>query len=436
MRTLISCVTSGTDVLRPGAPAVFKMDDITENKVVNLYPDVRFQTFLGFGSAFTETSALNYARLSPDRQTEAIRALFDKDRGLGYRFCRMHIGSCDFSTREYAYVEPGDTALKTFDLGQDRKYILPMVKQAAAAGDGLFLFASPWSPPPWMKTNGDVRHGGKVLDKYKDTWALYVVKYLLAYREEGIVIRAISIQNEPKAIQTWESCEYSALDEAEMISGHLAPALAKHGLGDIKIIIWDHNKERVYERARDTLADPAVHDRVWGIGYHWYSGGHFDALAMTAKAFPDKPLIETEFCTGFGKMKWNSYAHEILRNLNNGMAASVDWNMIVDTKGGPYHYRRGGCDAVLSQDAGSLEYRSAYAQVAQFSRYIRPGDTRIGSSTFTDGLPVTAFAGADGTITAVLLNETAGTLSACVRLEGESATVTLAPRSICTAVIR
>ncbi len=431
--------TDASDRLALKGEVKFAPDPTCENRVVNIYPEMRFQSVLGFGGAFTESAAINYAKLGDEGKREAIKALFDTDEGLGYRFCRMHIGSCDFSSREYAYVDPDDVELKSFDLGKDREYILPMVKDAVDyVGDDLFLFASPWSPPKWMKTNGDTRFGGQIKDEYKDVWAKYVCKYILAYRAEGVNIRAITIQNEPIASQTWESCYYSARDEMLMIRDHIAPALDAAGLQDIKIIIWDHNKERVYDRARDVFADEAVRARAWGIGFHWYSGSHFDNVALAAKAFPEMKLIETEFCTGMSRAAaWNSYALELLGNLNAGMNASTDWNMLLDEAGGPYHYRSTGCDAVMLVDSrdSSIEYRTAYWQTAHFSRFIKVGAVRLGASSYDVKLNVTAFENPDSSIAAVFINE-GDDREVCVRINDKTAKISLRANSVTTAIIK
>ena len=205
MRITEMVVSTADKKLEPQILPRVTADINTELKVLNVYRDAKKQTWLGFGSALTEAAAYCYAQLPEDKKKEVLRLFYSKE-GLGYELGRMHIGSCDFATQEYAYTEPGDREMKTFDLGQDRKYVLPMVKDIVAAAPELFLFASPWSPPPWMKSNGSTRAGGELLDEWKTPWAEYVARYLESYAAEGVQIPAMTVQNEPWAAQTWESC--------------------------------------------------------------------------------------------------------------------------------------------------------------------------------------------------------------------------------------
>jgi glucosylceramidase len=253
------------------------------------------------------------------------------------------------------------------------------------------------------------------------------------------------VQNEPKASQTWESCYYEAADEALLIKKHLVPAFKKAGL-KTKIIVWDHNKERVYDRARDVLKDPAVRDAVWGIGFHWYSGDHFDAVSLTHHAFPEKVLLETEFCKGLDTKGdfLNDFSHamdyglEMLGNLNNHAAASVDWNMLLDMAGGPYHNRDGGCIAPVMVDLkkDTIHLLPSYYAIAHFSRFIKRGARRIGTSSYSDRLKLTAFKNPDGKLAAVIINTAEQALPAKLRLGNQTAGIEVPARSLMTCVLR
>ena len=199
--------------------------------------------------------------------------------------------------------------------------------------------------------------------------------------------------------------------------------------------------ERVYERARDTLRDPAVRERVWGIGFHWYSGDHFDALGLTHEAFPDKVLIETEYCLGMSrggaKDGTMQYAREILGDMNNGMQAAVDWNLLLDQTGGPYHYRYTGCAAPVhvNTDTKELTLQPSYYGLAHFSKYIPKGSVRLATSSYDRDLTITAFERPDGKIAVVAINEAQEEKAAFLRMSDHSAPLTLAPRSVATIVI-
>ena len=430
-------------------PTAFERDPAAENRVINLYPDVEFQKIIGFGGAFTETSAYQYSRMSAKSKEKIIRAYFDPVQGLGYNFCRTHIHSCDFSCSRYTYVEDEDKDLKTFSIERDRKYILPFIKAAKkVAGKDLLLFASPWSPPSWMKSNGDMCHGGRLLDEYYAAWAKYFVRYFQEYKKEGIPFFGLTIQNESIAWQTWESCVYTAKEEAVFVHKHLKPALRAAGFDDIKIMIWDHNKERVYERARDSFAVPGAKDDIWGVAFHWYSGQHFDALGLTHNAFPDKPLILTEYSIGalYGETapcphtSWKAveiYANELIGDFNNHMAAETLWNLLVDETGGPFHDRAGGSRAqiVVNPEKDELIFEPSYYTIAHFSKFVKRGALRIGTSSFQDSIKVTAFRNPDGEIIAVALNQGAEAEKLRLRIEGITAPVELPAKSLSTFVI-
>ena len=433
--------TSNEDQMLVQRDSLTLKDDLkTENGIINVFDDVTFQEILGFGGAFTESSAYNYSLLDEENRKKLLAAYFDANTGLGYRFCRTHINSCDFSLKKYSYADANDTELKSFSIAHDEEYILPFLRDALAyAGGDLFLFASPWSPPAWMKDSKRMMLGGKLLWKYADCWANYFVKYIQEYAKAGVPIAGVTVQNEPNAVQTWESCVYTAEDEARFVADHLYPALEKAGLGNIKIIVWDHNKERVYDRARAIFANSEAAKRIWGVGFHWYSGAHYNGLDLVNRAFPDKKLITTEFCcggTGGSYRSAFSYASDMLENLAHHTCASVDWNMILDTSGGPYHGRVGGCQAPVTVDPKKRTFtlEPTYYAIAHFSRFIKKGAVRIGHSTFTEDVRAAAFRNPDGTVAAVLLNKSNSAVKTLLRYHDQTAPLTLSANSITTVI--
>src|SRR5215831_12372516 len=174
-------------------------------------PGKQFQTFLGIGGALTDAAAEVFARLPKEKQREILNAYFDEQRGIGYKLARTNIHSCDFSSSSYTYISEGDKVLKTFSVEHDKQFRIPFIKQAVdATGGRLSIFASPWSPPAFMKDNNDMLHGGSLKPDFYQAWANYYPKFIKAYASEGIRIWGITIQNEPMAKQTWESCIYTA----------------------------------------------------------------------------------------------------------------------------------------------------------------------------------------------------------------------------------
>jgi glucosylceramidase len=184
-----------------------KMGQPFETQVcVFVDPSKTFQTFLGIGGALTDASAETFAKLPKEKQQEFLQAYYDVKKGIGYTLGRTNIHSCDFSSSSYTYVADGDKELKTFSVEPDKQFRIPFIRQAiTAAGGKLTLFASPWSPPGWMKDNNDMLHGGKLKPAYFQSWANYYTKFIKAYQKEGIPVWGITVQNEPMAKQIWES---------------------------------------------------------------------------------------------------------------------------------------------------------------------------------------------------------------------------------------
>ncbi|MCL1830177.1 MAG: glucosylceramidase [Oscillospiraceae bacterium] len=419
-------------------------------KTISVFPKRRYQEIIGFGGAFTETASYNYSLMSDASKKKIVEALFDTEKGIGYNFCRTHINSADFALSRYTYVEENDIELKTFDIGREKNYVIPFINDVKElTKDSLLLFASPWSPPGWMKDTGSMIEGGRLLDEYYEVWANYFVKYFEEFKKQGIDFFALSVQNEARAWQTWESCRYTAEEEGRFVHEYLRPALDKAGLNDIKIMIWDHNRERIYERASDTFElVPGSKDDVWGIAFHWYSGDHFASLDMTNECFPDKPLILSEYCLGTVRVNngkgahanWmgaEMYARELISCFNHHMAAEVDWNMVVDEEGGPYHDRSNGCKAVIVVDPkNDLVYlEPTYYAVGHFSKFVERGAVRIGCSSLSEDVIATAFQNPNGDLILVVLNQLCREEELEIRLNGSAARVIFPPHSLTTYVI-
>lgn len=226
-------------------------------------PGQRFQTIVGIGGALTDAAAETFAKLPPDKQEEFLTAHFDADKGIGYSLGRTHIHSCDFSSGSYTYTAAGDKQLKTFSIEPDRKYRLPFIKRILERNPKLTMFVSPWSPPAWMKSNKDMLHGGKLLPEFRASWAQYYVRFIQAYEEEGVPIWGLTVQNEPAASQTWESCVFTAEEERDFVRDFLGPALQNAGMKERKLMVWDHNRGLAYQRGATVLSDPEAARYVW-----------------------------------------------------------------------------------------------------------------------------------------------------------------------------
>lgn len=382
--------------------------------VINVYPEVQYQIFHGFGGAFTEAAAHTYAGMSGQKKKDIIEACYGKT-GLRYNIGRIHMNSCDFALGNYTYVEEGDEKLQTFDIAHDRKEILPMIHDASdVAEDEVHFLVSPWSPPAFMKTNGEMNHGGSLKEEYYSAWAQYFVKFIKEYQKEHVTIDWLTVQNEPMAVQTWDSCVYTSEQERVFVRDYLGPALEQAGLSDIGIFVWDHNKEEAYQRMKEVTGDPEAERYIRGEALHWYTGDHFESIELVHKMFPDKEIFFTEGCVEYSRFadsgevqKAEMYAHDILGNLNAGIHASLDWNLLLDEKGGPNHVGNF-CAAPIMCEIGqdSYEKRLSYYYIGQFSRYIQKGAKRIGTTRYTDKIEVTGFLNPDGARVVVILNKT------------------------------
>jgi len=456
-------------VFQPDKPG----SDGNEGYVLNVYDEVKYQEILGFGGAFTQASAVNYHKLSDGQKKEVLNAYFDSETGLGYNFCRLTINSCDFSTHIYSCDdEPDDFALEHFSIERDKQDVIPMVSEAIKKCPQLTLFASPWSPPAWMKSTGRMDKGGYLKPECRQAWADFTARFLAAYREAGIPIWGVTVQNEPKAAQGWESCCYSAGEERDFVTDYLKPAYKRMGLAETKIFGWDHNKERAVDRGLALMCDERSRASFDGIAVHWYSGDHFGALDAFHQLFPEKLLLASEQCRGRERLPWESgeaYAHDIIGDLNNWVNAWVDWNMLLDEGSGPDHWLDeqigwehvqermreehltvnwkeprflkllqeehiwlGESPILCDHTEKSLQYASSYYYIGHFSRFIRRGARRIGCSVYTAALEACAFLNPDGTKALVTLNRESESHKIVLRFHGEIAEYTMPPHSIAT----
>lgn len=407
-------------------------------------PDRPMQTLEGIGGALTDASAETFYKLPKARRDEVLRAYYDKTEGIGYTLARTNIHSCDFSSGQYTYADEADPTLSKFTVEHDEEYRIPLIKDVLKAVPDLKLFASPWSPPAWMKTNNNMLQGGKLRPEFRDAWARYFVRFVEEYEKRGIPIWGLTVQNEPMAKQTWESCIYTAEEEAEFVRDHLGPTLEKAGLSRLKLMIWDHNRGLVYQRAATAFKDPECAKYVWGTAFHWYVGDMYESLTRLHEAFPDKAILFSEGCCdsfkpeAINEWKYGEvYGRSMINDFNNWTCGWTDWNILLDERGGPNHVNNF-CFAPIIADtrSGELTYMASYYYIGHFSKFFRPGARRLPCTVSNDALLATSFQNPDGKIATVVMNAGEKELEVKLWIDGRAATAKLPAHSIATLVTK
>ena len=422
----------------------FIEDTGVENEVINLYPSIQYQKMEGFGGAITDAAGYVFSEMN-QKQKENMLSMYFDDRNMNYQIVRIHMDSCDFATHIYSAVEDKtDIELKTFDFSDTERYILPLLDAAEQkAGKKIKIMLSAWSPPAFMKTNEDRKNGGSLKPEYRKRWAEYLCTYIEAFQQRGYLVSRMSIQNEPKAKQTWDSCIYTGEEEKVFLRDFLYPELQKHKLKHIEIFIWDHNKERLFERANEII-DESTDKMITGLAFHWYSGDHFEALDLVREKFPDKKLILSESCLEFSKfdaamegINAAKLAHDMIGNLNHGMNAFYDWNVLLNSQGGPNHVGNY-CDApfLYEEAAKELHPRKSLVYYWHFTHFIKPEAVRIAYTRYTAALDITAWKNPNGTLVFVILNPGKEPLPCCLRMEGKMAQLVIEKNSIISGIIQ
>lgn len=359
-----------------------------EWNIVRLY-DTKNQKWYGVGGSFTESSCYNISKLSERTQKQLLNDYFSSD-GLNYSLGRLTIGSCDFSLDSYSYSYKDD--LSDFSIEKDKEYILPILKRALEVKN-LSLLASPWSPPVFMKDNGSLYKGGKLKREYYDLYAQYLRKYLDAYRKEGVEVDYLTMQNEPYATQRWESCNFSLPEQKEFIYNHLVDALYDY---NTKILLWDHNKENLPYVVSELVGD---NDKIAGVAMHWYVGSHFKHVEMVREKYPDYLIFHTEGCrayTKYNEEEWmrdaELYLIDLIGDVCSGANGYIDWNLVLDSKGGPNH-KDNFCKSPIMLTKNGRDYIKTpiYYYLGHISKYVPVGATILDMDLYRPDLFGCAF---------------------------------------------
>ncbi len=439
---------------------------------VTLAPNFQKQTITGFGGSFTEATAYLLNQLSKKNRDSIIEAYFGES-GAKYSLTRTHMNSCDFSLSQYSYAPvEDDKELKHFSIEEDRGDIIPMIKDAMAVSkDGFKILTSPWTASPWMKDNKNWV-GGKLLPEYYDTWALFFSKYVSAYKKEGIDIWGFTVENEPLGNgNNWESMHYSPDEMTNFVQNHLGPKL-KGDYPNVKILGYDQNREHLNEWVDSQYKNDETSKYFDGTAIHWYASTfHYypEELQYAHKKAPNKYLIQSEACIDAQVPVWkddawywkkeatdwgwdwapekdkpmhpkyapvNRYARDIIGCLNNYVDGWIDWNMVLDTKGGPNWFKNW-CIApvIVNPETDEVYFTPLYYTLSHFSKFIRP-EAKVIEVNYTDkDIMITAAENTDGSIAVVIFNEKESTKNIQLTLNQKSVKINIQGQAIQTIVI-
>ena len=402
--------------------------------VIALNPERKFQQILGFGAAFTDASCYMFNQLSADSRERLFHELFHPSE-MGLNVCRTCIGASDYSTEMYSFDEgEPDPDLKRFSIDHDRAYLLPSLRQARKVNPELFLFSSPWSPPGWMKANGSML-GGSMRKQYYASYAQYFLKFLQAYAAEGVLIQAVTSQNEVDTDQDGRmpACLWGQEYEIEFVRDHLGPALRENGVA-AKIWLLDHNYN-LWGRAICELDDPKMREYANAVAWHGYAG-NVSMISKVHDAYPDAEMHWTEggpdYTSPDYATDWAKWGNTFTGALRHWCQSITGWNLALDEQGRPNigPFPCGGVVTINSQTK-EISRSGQYWAFAHFSRLIRRGARRFDSQGTLANVEHVACENPDGQKVLVLTNAAAA-LPVVLQMGAMTTELTLSRDSITT----
>lgn len=399
-------------------PLIFSTGAVTAQTIINVDPGKQLQTILGLGSSLEPSTCSNLWSMAPTDREQLMDRLVNPKTGINMNLMRICMGTPDFTGDPwYSYndLPPGQTdpELCQFSIEKDRAYILPVLKLARANNPDLLFFASPWSPPGWMKTTGNMV-GGELLPRYYPVYAQYFVRFIRAYEAEGIPIYAITVQNEPgvdrakEADPKWHypSCHWTAEQERDFIRDYLGPAFRREGL---KTQIWcyDHNynveasgDDPGISYPRTILSDSKAAEFVDGVAFHGYVGQPSGMSTFHAE-FPSVSIHFTE-----GSVFGINGAIDLIERLRNWASSYNAWVTILDENGKPNNGPFPATHAIIKLDSKTrqAEYLLEYFAYGHFMKFVQRGAVRVESTGGDKEFNNVAFRNPDGTINLVVAN--------------------------------
>lgn len=436
-----------------------------DKATIEVNPDVKYQTIVGFGGAVTEAVVHNLEKLSPNLQNSLLESYYSDSTGIGYNLLRIPIGGCDFSLSPWGYNElpENDRNLSNFTKldPRDEQMIIQLKKiQNIVGGAGkLKIKGAAWSPPRWMKSNNDWTGPSVLKHEFYQTWADYHVKYMELMEKEGINFWAISTGNEPmNGVIGWGFVKFMSLGwtppgQGEWIADNLGPTIRNSTFRDVKILVGDDQRFLFpwYFNLMRNLNEKAF-GYVDGFGVHFYWDQFVSPRVMdeTAKMFPGKLLLNTESCLGDKPYQvhgpvlgsWErgvEYFEAYLQDLQHSVNGWIDWNLWLDENGGPNYVNNTVDSPVIVNATANEAYKQPmFYAIGHFSKFIKEGAVRVDTKSDNSFVDVVGFERQDKVMVLVVQNKHT---SRKVRLEIQDnrrngKVLELAPNSFHTVVYR
>lgn len=445
----ISCTTTtATEQWRKGPELNLKATGDKATLVV--YTDQTLQPIEGFGACFNELGWEALLSLPETERNKILNDLFSKE-GMNFSLCRIPLGSNDYSLSYYSYNDvPEDFEMKNFNIDRDRYIVIPYIKAAMKVNPSLRIWASPWSPPAWMKVNNHYAMGantdvkqmnpGKTIPNnatafkmeagYLDAYGLYFSKFVQAYKKEGIDICRVLVQNEPVYQPHWQSCTWRPDDLAFFVGKYLGPRFEKE---KIATEIWLGSVNTSDPNfTRTVLNNPDAAKYIKGLGFQW-DAKH--AIATLHNEYPTCPIMQTESECGNGENNWNSAEYTwslINRYLSNGANSYMHWNMVLDKSGKSTWGWTQNMLISIDKETGEVKYNPEYYLMKHLSHFVLPGAFRLKTSGGDDHL---AFKNPNGDVVLMLVNKDDADKEQTLEVNGKSVKLTAKGNSINTFVV-
>ncbi|RZL10580.1 MAG: glucosylceramidase [Pedobacter sp.] len=427
-----------TALLLKQSPLTFGSTTTENIPVITIDPLKKYQSVDGFGFALTGGSAQHMIRMSAPERKKIIQELFGSGANdVGISYLRLTIGASDLNDHTFSYDDlpegQTDMKLEKFTLKEDEQDVIPVMKEILAINPNIKILGSPWSPPLWMKSNHNIQ-GGRLLEKYYGVYAQYFVKYIQGMKKHGIIIDAVTIQNEPFNDGNTPSNQFLAKEALNFIKNNLGPAFKKAGI-KTKIILFDHNCDAP-EYPISILTDPVANQYVDGSGFHLYAGP-ITAMSKVHDAFPNKNLYFTEMmAVSRNDFNVGNPTERIVIGATRNWSRNVIlWNIAADSQNKP-HTPNGGCPScqgAISIDGDKVTRNLAYYTIGHVSKFIPPNSVRVESS-MPDGLSNVAFITPEGKTVLVVANKGKSALTFKIAVKDKTVTAQISPASVATYV--